>query len=384
MLRARVAAIHLAYLLPHARSIGIRVPPTAARWRVLRDFTSMNDVVRWGIVGTGSVAQLFAADLRFVRGAQLAAVGSRDAARARAFADSFGASRAHASYDAVINDSNVDVLYIATLNTLHRQHAIAGLEAGKAVLCEKPFTLNASEARDVVQVARRSGRFCMEAMWMRFAPAVRELQARIKQGEIGEVRQINASLGFHFSFNPVHRVFDPHVGGGTLLDLGVYPISLCDAILGAPTGVTSQATIGVSDVDEHATMTLTYANGATASIETSLRSFLPNDAVIVGTRGRLSVPAPLYFPRAVASSSSARAPEDRSTQPQRLLRTLTGIARIGAAKLQAPIQGSGYQYQVQEVMRCLAEGRSESELMSLDDTVRVMETMDAVRAAWAT
>ena len=140
----------------------------------------------------------------------------------------------------------------------------------------------------------------------------------------------------------------------------------------------------MSDVDEHATMTLTYANGATASIETSLRSFLPNDAVIVGTRGRLSVPAPLYFPRAVASSSSTRAPEDRSTQPQRLLRTLTGIARIGAAKLQAAIQGSGYQYQIQEVMRCLAEGRSESELMSLDDTVRVMETMDAVRAAWAT
>jgi len=276
------------------------------------------------------------------------------------------------------------VLYIATPNVQHREQVIAGLEAGKAVLCEKPFALNASEAREMMQVARRARRFCMEAMWMRFAPAVRELQTRISHGEIGQVRRINVTLGFPVSFDPTHRIFDPALGGGALLDLGVYAVSFCSAILGAPVHVASQATIGASGVDEHVFMELTYASGAIASIETSVRARLPNDAVVTGTRGRLSVAAPLYFPRSLSHTPNSNAADERATQPQRLIRTVVGLARAGLTKPQSPMQGNGYQYEAQEVMQCLAEGRTESALMSLDESVHVLETMDAARAAWAT
>jgi len=338
--------------------------------------------VRWGIVGTGAIARLFASDLRFALGAQLVAVGSRDIARARVFADSFDVSRAYGSYRALIDDAEVDVVYIATPNSQHHGLAIAALEAGKAVLCEKPFTLNAHEAREVVQVARRTGRFCMEAMWMRFAPAVRELQGRIGRGEIGPVRHVRASLGFDVTFDPNHRIFDPTLGGGALLDLGVYAVSLCCALLGAPQQLTSHATLGETGVDEHVTMELSYANGVTASIETSVRMRLLNDAVVTGTQGQLSLSAPLYFPQAVSFSPKTERAAVDVTRPQKLLRTMAGLARSAAAKLQAPVKGSGYQYEAAEVMRSLAAGRSESELMSLDASVQVMETMDAARAAW--
>lgn len=338
--------------------------------------------VRWGIVGTGAIARLFAADLRFARGAKLVAVGSRHAPQARAFADAFDVARPHGSYGELLDDPQVDVVYIATPNSLHRDLAIAALEAGKAVLCEKPFTLDAREAREVVKVARRSGRFCMEAMWMRFAPAMRTLQERIESGEIGDVRRISASLGFPVPFDATHRIFDPALGGGALLDLGVYPLSFCSALLGAPSRVTARATVGSSGVDEDVTIECEYDGGAVASIETSVRRRLPNDALVTGTRGALSVSAPLYFPQAVSTAQPEGVALDFAARAARSLRTVVGMARTASARVQAPIQGNGYQYQVQEVMRCLAEGRTESEIMSLDETVQVMETMDAVRAAW--
>ena len=338
--------------------------------------------VRWGIAGTGTIARLFAADLRFARGAELVAVGSRESTRARSFADSFDVSRAHGSYRALFDDVDVDVVYIATPNSQHGGLAIAALKAGKAVLCEKPFTLNAHEAREVAQVARRTGRFCMEAMWMRFAPAVRELEVRIAQGEIGTVRHVRASLGFAVTFDPTHRIFDLALGGGALLDLGVYPVSLCCALLGAPRQLTSVATLGASGVDEHVTMELSYEHGVTASIETSVRMRLSNDAVVTGTRGQLSLSAPLYFPQTVSFVPGPEPAADDVTRPQRVLRTMATLARSAFTKPQSPIHGTGYQYEAQEVMRCLADRRSESELMSLDASVQVMETLDAVRAEW--
>jgi len=334
------------------------------------------------VLGTGSVARLLAADMRLVRDARLVAVGSRSAERARAFAAEFGVPRAHDAYEALIGDREVDVVYVATLNTLHREHAVASLAAGKGVLCEKPFTMDAGEAREVQLAAQRAGSFCMEAMWMRFAPAVRELQRLLEAGAIGKLESVATSLGFPVSPDPRHRIFDPEVGGGTLLDLGVYPVSLCSALLGAPEGVTARATIGGSGVDEEVTTELTYRNGVRASIATSVRERLANDATVTGSGGRLHLAAPLYFPRSLTLE-----PQDPAAQPGRGawhegLRGLMGMPRGARALELPPIAGSGYQYQVQEVMDCLASGRVESDIIPLAESVSVMQTMDEIRAAW--
>lgn len=336
--------------------------------------------VRWGILGTGTIARLFAADLGLVRGARLEAVASREFDRAEVFSRRHGVTRALASYASLLADPNVDVVYIATPHSTHSELAIAALHAGKAVLCEKPFTTSADEARDVVQAARRSGCFCMEAMWMRFAPAVRELQRQLSSGAIGEVRHVQASLGFAVPFDPTHRLFDRSLGGGAMLDLGVYAVSLCSALLGKPSQIEATSVSGSSGVDEEATLHLSYPGGATAIVETSLRRRLANDAIVHGSRGHRRLVEPLYFPPRLVEAAAADQQGRGWTAHDWLSRGTTWVRRA-AAGIVPGVRGLGYEYQASEVMRCIAKGLKESPVMPLDESVQVMEILDAAQRA---
>lgn len=262
------------------------------------------------------VAQAFARDLLLLPGAALSSVSSQRPERAREFATCFRAARAHDTLDQLVRDDDVDVVYIATPHHLHRQHAVACLDAGKPVLCEKPFALNAAETGQIVEHARRSRRFCMEAMWTRFHPLVLKVRSMVQAGEIGTVRMLTAEFGHPTPYDPRSRFFDLGSGGGALLDRGVYPISLAYFLLGPPAEITGRASIGATGVDEQDAMVFTYSTGALAMLAASLRSHLRNEAVIVGTHGQIRIHEPLYAPHRVSirrfEEPSARLPRTRS------------------------------------------------------------------------
>jgi predicted dehydrogenase len=350
--------------------------------------------IRWGILGTGSIAGKFAEALGGVPQGELRAVGSRSREGADAFARAFGVPRAYASYEELVRDPEVDVVYVATPNTAHKDHAVLALEHGKAVLCEKPFTIDAAEARVVIETARRTGRFCMEGMWTRFTPLVRELVSTVRSGAIGDVRMVTASLGFPFAFDAKHRVFDPALGGGAMLDLGVYALSFVFHLLGLPTGMETQAVLGATGVDEQATALFTFPGGRQASIATSLRSRLGNDAAIFGTEGMIRVHEPLYCPESATIVRAPSTPPVGAQPPRRtrfaaarenpVLRDLYG--RLTRARSETAITrrrlGNGYAHEAIEVMRCLEAGERESPLMPLDESLAIMETIDALASRW--
>jgi dihydrodiol dehydrogenase / D-xylose 1-dehydrogenase (NADP) len=220
--------------------------------------------VKWGILGTGKIARRFMQAAFYVPEAQVVAVGSREQHTADQFGAQFGVPKRYGSYDALISDPEVEIVYVATPHTLHAENTLAALQAGKHVLCEKPFTINAQQAETVIQAARASGKFVMEGMWTRCFPVVREIVRRIQSGELGEIRYLQADFGFRPAFNPASRLFAPELGGGALLDVGVYPVALAFLVLGAPTQIVSHATLGATGVDELCSMLFLYDNGAQA------------------------------------------------------------------------------------------------------------------------
>jgi predicted dehydrogenase len=317
--------------------------------------------IRWGILGTGTIARAMAAELRALPDAALLAVGSRAQATADAFAASFGIPRSYAAYELVADDPDVDVVYVATPHALHRQNALACLDAGKAVLCEKPFALNEREAREMVGAARARGGFLMEAMWTRFLPAVDEALRRVGAGEIGEVRMVSADFGFRDEEpEPRSLLFDRLLGGGALLDVGVYPVWLAVHLLGEPQRVASLADVGATGVDEQCAAVLGFADGALATLHAAIRTETGQHAEISGTRGRIRLHAPWW--RAAGFTLS------RPDQPDQVV--------------ERPPEGSGYRHEAREVMRCVRAGLAESERMPHADTLRVMRTLDRIREPW--
>ena len=318
------------------------------------------DKIRWGIIGTGQIASQFAEGLEALPDAELVAVGSRTAETAARFAKRFGVPRGHACYEALAEDPGVDVVYVATPNTFHKRDAILCLEAGKPVLCEKPFTINAVEAASVIQAARKRNLFLMEAMWTRFVPAIERLRALLAERVIGELHMLIADLGMRFQFDPQSRLFDLHLGGGALLDLGIYPVSMASMLFGAPSSITSRAQIGETGVDEQAAIILEYGPLQLATLYTSLRTETPQEAILQGSRGRIRVQGPLYRPARLSLS----------------------VAGEKERTLEEPFQGNGYTHEAAEVMRCLRAGELESRIMPLDETLSIMRTMDTIRGQW--
>jgi predicted dehydrogenase len=344
--------------------------------------------IRWGILGTGGVASGFASDLRLVPGADLLAVGARSPERAAAFASAHGASRSYGTYEALVADPDIDVVYVATPNSAHRDHCLLCLESGKAVLCEKPFAVNAVEARAVIAKARDKRLFCMEAMWMRFIPLMRELPTLLDSGAIGELRMATIQLGFSNTVDPRRSVFNPAAGGGSLLDLGVYPLSLASQLFGAPTHVDSQAVLGATGVDEQVSVLLGYNGERQAVITASLRNATANDAVIMGSNGYVHIKAPLYSPTTLTlthspPTSTARANYPRLRKVYSLLKQYAPLRRPGQTRtLTRRIRGAGYWYEAAEVVRCLRAGELESPIMPLDETARILDVVDLIRQRW--
>ena len=296
----------------------------------------------------------------YVPDAQVVAVGSREQHTADQFGAQYGVPKRYGSYDALLRDPEVEVVYVATPHTLHAENTLAALQAGKHVLCEKPFTINAQQAEQVIQAARAAGKFVMEGMWTRCFPVVREIVRRIQAGELGEVRYLQADFGFRPEFNPASRLFAPELGGGALLDVGVYPVALAFLVLGAPKQVVSHATLGATGVDELCSMLFLYDNGAQAVLSASLQVEMPKQANICGTLARIQLPAPWWKP-----SEAYLVRNDGATE-----------------HLLYPYEGDGLQFEIRHVHDCLRQGLTESQWMPLDETLAIMHTLDALRAQW--
>ncbi|MBG0566826.1 Gfo/Idh/MocA family protein [Actinoplanes aureus] len=313
--------------------------------------------VRWGILGPGGIASTFAADLPLVPGAELAAVGSRSLASAQAFAERHGFARAHGSYAELAADDGVDVVYVATPHAFHLEGATLCVEAGKAVLVEKPITLDLPSAAQLVQAARTRGVFLMEAMWMRLNPAIRKIAELVEEGAIGSISAIHADFGLQGPFATSHRLRDPALGGGALLDLGVYPIHLTHLILGAPAIAHAWAHLTPEGVDENTGVLLGYSSGAVAALTCSINGASRNTASITGTDGRIDLPEGFMVPRSFVLHRPGKAPET----------------------FELPFEGNGYQFEAAEVQRCLLADELESPLMSHDTTLEVMNLLDTLR-----
>jgi predicted dehydrogenase len=319
------------------------------------------DAIRWGILGTGGIARKFADALALLPDARLTAVGSRTAASAEAFGASYKIPHCHGSYAGLMQDHDVDVIYVSTIHPLHYENSIGCLDAGKAVLCEKPFTINAGQARKLIARAREKRVFLMEAMWTRFVPAFVKIRSLLAEGALGEVRQVQADFGVRPDFDPKGRLFDLQLGGGALLDLGVYPVSLASMVFGeAPGRIVSATAIGSTGVDEQSAAVLEYPDGRMAVVSCAMRFDSPQEAHILGTEGRIRIHRPWWY-----------ADTFTVVRPGREDETLT-----------LPYIGNGYAHEAVEVMECLRTGRLESSVMPLDESQRIMETLDAVRAEW--
>jgi predicted dehydrogenase len=317
---------------------------------------TMNDKVRWGILGTGKIAKAFATALEDTPDAQLAAVGSRNLDSAELFAREFGGT-AYGSYDDLVGAADVDLVYVGTPHPAHYENVRLALEAGKGVLCEKAFTVNRRQAEELVALAREKNLFLMEAMWTRFLPALAEVRRIVDSGEIGTVRQVNADLGFKADVGPDHRLFNPVLGGGALLDLGIYPLSIAVALLGPVETVLAHADFGPTGVDEQTGILLRHGGGGMSMCSCSLRARLPSELTIAGERGHVRMNTMFYRAQTV---TVVRA---------------DGISRT----VPTPYVGNGYVHEVAEAQRCWRAGLVESPGMTHADTLALMGVMDEVR-----
>jgi predicted dehydrogenase len=314
----------------------------------------MAEAVRWGILGTGKIARAFANALKDAPGAVLAGVASRSQDKAAAFGAEFSAGAAYGSYEALVGAQDIDLVYVGTPHPQHAANALMALRAGKGVLCEKPFTMNLREAEQVVTLARSKRLFLMEAMWTRYLPAYQEVKRILASGEIGTPRAVVADFGFAASFGPEHRVFNPELGGGALLDLGIYPLSVAAGLLGPVLEVRAQAEMGPTGVDVQTGFTLKHAGGGMSVCSCSFLARSPAELTVSGELGQNTM-----FHRATSVT----------------VKLADGVERT----IETPYVGNGYAHEIIEAQRCWREGLLESPAMPLKETLALMGVMDEIR-----
>ena len=318
----------------------------------------MTDTVRWGILATGRIARLFTEDL-LLTGRQVAAVGSRSLQNAERFAAEFGIAKAYGSYEELLADPGVDVVYVATPHPFHAENALGALQAGKHVLLEKPFTLNASEAQQVVDLAKVKGLVVLEAMWTRFLPHMKRVREIVASGILGEVRMIVADHMQRLPDDPAHRVNALALGGGALLDLGIYPISFAWHLLGPPRSFEAAARFRPTGADAEIAVILRHETDAISSLLAASDITGPNLAAVVGTEGRIAIGSPWYRP------TTAR---------------LVSHNGDVLEEFSSPVVGRGRQYQADELERLVREGRTAGEILPPQESVDIMRALDAIRA----
>ncbi|GAA1983313.1 Gfo/Idh/MocA family oxidoreductase [Catenulispora subtropica] len=314
--------------------------------------------IRWGILATGAIAATFTEDLLTLEDAEVAAVASRSPDTARAFADRYDIPRAHGSWAELAADPDVDIVYVATPHSAHHEAAALCLDAGKAVLCEKPLTLDAAQAEDLIRRAEAAGVFFMEAMWTRTVPAILRMVEMVRAGAIGEPRLVAADFSVHFDSGPEHRVRDPALGGGALLDLGVYPLAISRLVFGEPSVVRAAATLTPEGVDETTAVTLVHPGGGIAALTCSISADGTWSATVAGTKGRIE------FGRYFTSPSGFS-----------VFRGDDLVERV-----EAPFLAQGMVHEAIEAQRCIRAGLQQSPLAPWSETLAVMRTMDEVRA----
>lgn len=312
----------------------------------------------WAILGLGNIAHKFAADLALVPQARLHAVASRSLAKAQDFAATHAAPHAVGSYEALLAVPGIDAVYIATPHSEHHAHALLCLQAGLPVLCEKAFAQNARQAQEMISIAQERGVFLMEAFWTRFFPAIQHALELVQAGTIGEAKHLAADFGFITDFKPESRLFDPALAGGSLLDIGVYPLFISQLFLGVPSSVRAVATPAPTGVDLACVVALAHASGATASLFSTLAATTNNYCVLYGTQGQLHLTGRFHAPSGLEIHRPGQA----------------------AQVIPHPKTGLGYHYEAAHVQQCLAQGLAESPLLPLAFSLDLMRTLDAVRA----
>lgn len=328
--------------------------------------------LRWGILGPGGIARLQTRDL-VDNGFTVAAVGSRSQASADAFAAEFGIRTAHGSYEALVTDAEVDVVYVATPHPFHVDGALLALAAGKHVLLEKPFTVTAAQARRVTELANERGLVVLEAMWTRFLPHMLRIRDIIARGQLGDVHTLIADHTQRLPADPAHRLQDPALAGGALLDLGIYPVSFAHDLFGAPTGLHASATFTPTGVDRQTAMILEFAGDRRAVLHTALDTLGPNTATIIGTAGRIEIESVWYTPTSFTVYDGDGAAIERYDGP--------AIERYDGPAADPSAAGSrGMQYQAWELERLVAEGRTAGEIMPPAESVLIMQTLDDIRS----
>ncbi len=315
----------------------------------------MTDQIRWGVLATGGIAARFARELALVPDAELVAVGSRTASSAEAFATEHGVARSHGSWEALAADPDVDLIYIATPHSHHHAAASLCLRAGKPLLVEKAFTLDLAQAQELVTVARERQLFLMEAFWTRTLPAILKAQQLIADGAIGEVVAVQAAFGIAFDPDPAHRLRNPQLGGGALLDLGVYPIGFAQLLLGEPNQVRAWAQLFPEGTDARTSIALGFPSGAVASLYCGTGGDL-RTATVVGSTGKIDFPWGFHAAERFVLHRDGADPQEFQDAP------------------------SGLHFEAAEAGKCWREGKLESDLVPLSSTLSVMRTMDAIRA----
>ena len=312
---------------------------------------------KWGILGPGGIARAFAKDLQLLDGHEVAAVGSRTLSNAQEFAKSFGGT-AYGSYEELVADPTVDAIYVATPHPSHKDNVISALNAGKPVLCEKPFAVNAHEAREMVLAAEKNGVALMEAMWARFLPHYAHVREIIASGVLGQILTVQADHGQRLADRNIPRLIEPSLAGGALLDLGIYPVSFAHMILGNPTKITASAVLTEKGVDAQTSMIFDYADGAQAILTTTMIEQTPCRAVVAGVNGWLEIDRTFYNP------------------------TSMRVVLFDGSVTQYPhtYTGHGLREQAEAFKKLVQSGKNQSEILTWKDTVDIMGTLDAVRS----
>ena len=312
---------------------------------------------KWGILGPGGIARAFAKDLQLLEGHEVAAVGSRTLSNAQEFAKTFGGT-AYGSYEELVADPTVDAIYVATPHPSHKENVITALNAGKPVLCEKPFAVNAHEAREMVAAAEKNGVALMEAMWARFLPHYADVREIIASGVLGQILTVQADHGQRLADRNIPRLVEPSLAGGALLDLGIYPVSFAHMILGNPAKITASAVLTDKGVDAQTSMIFDYADGAQAILTTTMIEQTPCRAVVAGVNGWLEIDRTFYNP------------------------TSMRVVLFDGSVTQYPhtYTGHGLREQAEAFKKLVQSGKSQSEILTWKDTVDIMGTLDAVRS----
>jgi len=320
----------------------------------------MKTKVNWAILGTGKIAEKFAEALQYVDNAQLYAVGSRQEHTAISFAQKFSIEKAYGSYEKMLADSEIDVVYIASPHVMHYKHTIMCLKSGKAVLCEKPFAMNAEQVDKMIEEAQKQNLFLMEALWTRFLPTINKIEELISKNVIGDIIQIQSDFGIKAVYDPQWRLFNKQLGGGALLDIGIYPVFISLFLLGEPDEIVSSSCIGKTGVDESMSVIFKYNQGKMASLNATFMANTPTETHICGTEARIKIHRMWHIPSFLTLTMNDGTSED----------------------IKFNYRSNGYEYEAQEVTNCILAGEKQSSKMPLTFSQKLIRLLDKIRKQW--